>query len=197
MTDGGPGGAGEITAPGPPFSNRPARWWSRAWPMLLLAFVIIAFFALMAAERLGTADKPLSLSSRVLTTEDLAGKELRGAILVRSRLDGLDLSNRDLRSAVLVQASLRGALLVHADLRGADLANADLRSADLTHADLAGADLTGACLAGTVLAQAVVAGALMPLATPSPVPVSPQPSPASTQQGPRPPAVAVPATPGC
>jgi uncharacterized protein YjbI with pentapeptide repeats len=46
-------------------------------------------------------------------------------------LQGLDLTNRDLRFA-----DLRGAVLVKADLRGANLTGADLQRADLSAADL-------------------------------------------------------------
>jgi uncharacterized protein YjbI with pentapeptide repeats len=55
---------------------------------------------------------------------------------------GVDLMGRDLRRAVLRDASLRGAYLIAADLRGVDLGTADLLGADLRAADVRGADLT-------------------------------------------------------
>lgn len=77
----------------------------------------------------------------------LVGEELRSVSRSVRGPDGeswsgADLAGHDLRSAVLVDADLRGALLLAADLRGAVLARTDLLGADLRDADLSGADLS-------------------------------------------------------
>jgi hypothetical protein len=64
-----------------------------------------------------------------------------------------DLSDADLRYAILSGADLRDA-----DLRGADLSDADLRYAILSGADLRGADLRGAILSGAILSDADLRG---------------------------------------
>jgi uncharacterized protein YjbI with pentapeptide repeats len=63
-----------------------------------------------------------------LTVRDFALAERKKDV---ETIQGLDLTNRDLRFA-----DLRGAVLVNADLRGANLTGADLRGTDLSAADL-------------------------------------------------------------
>jgi uncharacterized protein YjbI with pentapeptide repeats len=87
--------------------------------------------------------------SDMLKDTNLAGANLRGAVLVSTDLRDADLVGADLRGAKLRSANfrdavLRGAELGNADLRGANLAGADLRNADLVGADLVGANLRGA-----------------------------------------------------
>lgn len=55
-----------------------------------------------------------------------------------------DLAGRDLRTAVLCGADLRGACLIAADLRGTDLSGTDLLGADLRGARIKGSDLSRA-----------------------------------------------------
>jgi len=79
--------------------------------------------------------------------------ELRCANLGGARLDGVDLIQKDLSGAVLLNASLRGADLTQAALQGADLQGADLTGAQLGQADLTGANLSSAHLSGAHLGQ--------------------------------------------
>ena len=57
---------------------------------------------------------------------------------------GLDISNRELAEANMIQMDLREANLSHADLSNADLRMANLSGANLSNANLVGADLDGA-----------------------------------------------------
>ena len=70
------------------------------------------------------------------------------------RLQGANLSQRDLSYRYLVRADLR-----EAQLRGTNLYMADLSGATLAGADLSGADLSGANLAGTDLRNVVLTNA--------------------------------------
>jgi hypothetical protein len=91
-----------------------------------------------------------------LLYSDLAGADLRGAVLdgadlraadmSHALLDGSRLGKADLRAVKLFGADLGGAFLDAADLRHADLRMADLRNASLRGARLVGADLRGALL---------------------------------------------------
>lgn len=73
-----------------------------------------------------------------------------------ARLQGTDLSGRDLSRRYLGMADLRGANLTHANLFMADLSGACLAGADLSGADLSGANLTNADLRNAVLSEANV-----------------------------------------
>ncbi|GAB2606911.1 hypothetical protein GCM10027168_44710 [Streptomyces capparidis] len=85
-----------------------------------------------------------------LSKTDLRGLELTGKAPIR--LPEVDLSEADLRSAVLSGADLRKASMNHANLEGADFTEVDLRGAQLTgarldssrfdNADLRGADMS-------------------------------------------------------
>ncbi len=85
------------------------------------------------------------------------------------RLQGADLSHRNLSSRYLGYADLRDAHLVNANLfmadlsrawlAGADLSEADLSATNLTEADLRGAVLTGANFQVTDLNNSVLIGA--------------------------------------
>jgi uncharacterized protein YjbI with pentapeptide repeats len=70
------------------------------------------------------------------------------------RLQGADLSHRNLSSHYLGYADLRDSKLVNANLFMADLFRAWLAGADLTGADLSGANLTEADLRGAILSGA-------------------------------------------
>jgi hypothetical protein len=66
-----------------------------------------------------------------------------------SAAPGVDLSNRRLMSAYLIDAVLNSATLTNVNLSGADLTRANLSNAALTSANLTGANLTGSVLTGT------------------------------------------------
>lgn len=87
-----------------------------------------------------------------------ARTDLRGARLQGEDLSYRDLHEVDLTGADLTDAQLVGANLSHAVLRDASLAGARLDEAKLTGADLRGADLSRARLARTDLRDAAVEG---------------------------------------
>jgi len=70
-----------------------------------------------------------------------------------SRLQGADLSHRNLSSRYLGYADLRDAQLISANLFMADLFRAWLAGANLTDADLSAANLTEADLRGAILSR--------------------------------------------
>jgi uncharacterized protein YjbI with pentapeptide repeats len=82
---------------------------------------------------------------------NLSEANLRGAILHRANLRGANLGEADLGEAILHRANLGGANLGEAELRGANLREADLRAADLRDALLWGANLIEANLDGANL----------------------------------------------
>ena len=86
------------------------------------------------------------------------------------KLDGADLSKRNLISAVLshatlTNANLAGAKLVRAELFKANLSGANLSRANLRGANLKGANLKGADLSNASLREAILSGATMPNGT--------------------------------
>jgi len=86
-----------------------------------------------------------SLRGLQASDADLRGADLshvRGCVCFRSA----DLAGANLRGALLGSTDFAGACLV-----GADLTRADLTAAKLLDADLAGANLTGACLDHAIL----------------------------------------------
>lgn len=95
------------------------------------------------------------LSYRDLTEANMRSARLRGAQLSSAVLQRADLAYSELAGADLRYTDLRQAQLVGANLQGAELGNADLREADLSYADLAGADLGGANLHGARLAHTI------------------------------------------
>ncbi|MSP62005.1 MAG: hypothetical protein EXR72_17070 [Myxococcales bacterium] len=74
-------------------------------------------------------------------------------------LSGRSFDERDLAGVDLRAALLRRSTFVGADLRRADLRDADLTESDFTGARLEGARFDGACLDGAVLDQVLVTGA--------------------------------------
>lgn len=96
---------------------------------------------------------------------NLAGIDLRSAVLVDADLSSADLSSANLFYAFLSGADLGEANLSHANLTGATLdvttlREADLSYADLTYADLADALIIGADLTGANLNHANLTGVL-------------------------------------
>jgi len=109
---------------------------------------------------------------------DLSGADLHGINLDNAYLGGVtsfdahvfdasnvhmlcdtDLSNANLRGALLRETNLFNANLSHALLRGADLSNANLPEANLSGTELSGANLCGAHLHGADLSWAKLRGA--------------------------------------
>jgi len=93
------------------------------------------------------AKKPLTRKDVLRLIEEHGGPE------------GLDLSQRDLRQAVLDQLDLHGANLTGAHLQGAHIHRANLEGADLQRADLHEAHLEGANLVEAKLQGATLEGA--------------------------------------
>ena len=98
--------------------------------------------------------KIANLHGMVLAYANLSGANLRGVGLSNASLmnahlgdadlsGGADLSDADLRKAVLCGANLSGAEFSHANLYKADLSGANLSGADLYHANLYYANLSG------------------------------------------------------
>ncbi len=90
---------------------------------------------------------------------DLSETDLRGAILVGARLVGAILRDARLEGASLMGARLEGANLMGARLEGAYLVGASLEGANLMYARLEGANLGSACLEGANLWHARLEGA--------------------------------------
>ena len=86
-----------------------------------------------------------------LSCEDLSDVDLSNLNLKYAILRGVNLSDANLRSADLRGAKLEDANLIGANLRSADLSVANLIRVNLTNADLIGANLTNADLIGANL----------------------------------------------
>jgi uncharacterized protein YjbI with pentapeptide repeats len=86
---------------------------------------------------------------------------LRGAVLRRAKLDNAYLRAARLDGADLSRASLAGANLRHAVLRDAKLPGAYLRRIDLSYCDLTGADLTRAVLEYGRMVDCTIEGAVL------------------------------------
>jgi uncharacterized protein YjbI with pentapeptide repeats len=114
--------------------------------------------------------KPLSqpeLNAVLLAHERMLSYQ-RGAAkaeLSRTRLDGLNLANRNLAEADFSFASLVGAVAFGTNLDRANLHCADLRDADFASARMTKADLRGASICGARLAFAKLDGADLRAAT--------------------------------
>jgi uncharacterized protein YjbI with pentapeptide repeats len=88
------------------------------------------------------------------------GADLRGANLVKARLNYADMRDCNLGPLALDENRSILSRLDEADFRHVDLRGADLRRASLRKADLSAANLTGANLAGTDLTDAKIGEAL-------------------------------------
>jgi uncharacterized protein YjbI with pentapeptide repeats len=137
-----------------------------------LVLVLVAVLALPLAFAWSSAHVARSADVRCTpgSGPQLAGADLRSsaselpdelqcADLIGARLDGVDLTQKNLTGAVLRNASLRGADLTQAMLDGADLEGADLSGANLGQADLTGANLSSANLSHADLSQATFTNA--------------------------------------
>ena len=92
----------------------------------------------------------LGLSKVKVTCTDL----LPATALINCDLSMVDLSNTDLRGAILIDALLNTTLAIKADLEEADLTRANLTLAKLNNADLTGAFIFNATLIDTDLTGA-------------------------------------------
>jgi uncharacterized protein YjbI with pentapeptide repeats len=131
--------------------------------------------------RQGPDLRGVHLEGAVLRRAVLCRADLRGALLMHARMEGIDLSGADLRQARLVQAwmsfadlqnvdfsgsDMAGCYLMGASLGGASLKNARLAGLSLLYshaegADFSGSDLTSAHLFGSNLGNARLEGAIL------------------------------------
>jgi uncharacterized protein YjbI with pentapeptide repeats len=152
---------------------------SRAAPYPVLLSVVLVAAALLPGSAAASCDdraRPgVDWRHCVLAAGDLAGADLKGAVLrdasfERANLAGADLSGADAYRAKLVSADLTGAKLdganfaeadfTRADLTGASLKGADLRRARFFRAKLRGADLSNAQMRGADLLGSDLSDAL-------------------------------------
>jgi hypothetical protein len=103
----------------------------------------------------------IDLSDANLKQAFVKAVSLRGAVLRRAKLDNAYLRAARLDGADLSRASLAGANLRHAVLRDAKLPGAYLRRIDLSYCDLTGADLTRAVLEYGRMVDCTVEGAIL------------------------------------
>jgi uncharacterized protein YjbI with pentapeptide repeats len=96
----------------------------------------------------------VSLIKADLTNVNLRGAILLCAILTNANLSGADLSDTNLRVAELVETNLSGANLSSSDLSYARLVSANLSKANLGHANLTNANLSAADLSDANLRNA-------------------------------------------
>jgi len=104
-------------------------------------------------------DTPLTLDHQQRTTSNWQPPRLQGADLSHRNLSSRYLGYADLRDAQLVDVIFYMADLFRAWLAGANLTGADLSAANLTEADLRGAILTGANFQVADLNNTVLIGA--------------------------------------
>lgn len=88
----------------------------------------------------------LGLERSPLWAIDLSGRDLTSAILTDAQLHGVDLSHSKLCDATLSEAKLQGANLGHAEMQNADLRSTTLNGAYFGFAKMQGANLTVAKL---------------------------------------------------
>jgi uncharacterized protein YjbI with pentapeptide repeats len=104
-------------------------------------------------------DTPLTIGHQHPVTTHQQPPRLQGADLSQRNLSSRYLGYADLRDSKLLNANFFMADLFRAWLAGADLTGADLSAANLTEADLRGTILTGANFQVTDLNNAVLIGA--------------------------------------
>ncbi len=121
-----------------------------------LSFLEQEIFSLLAqhkewVESQGAAGKRLELSDVNFSGKDLAGVNLRNALLHDANFSGSELLLADLRGATLVQADFRGANLLGTEFQGANLQGAKFGgSSGLVARQFGGANLLGAELPETL-----------------------------------------------
>ena len=81
------------------------------------------------------------------------GANLQGVSLTNADLRWTNFRGAKLRKANLSSSVLWGAILTNADLKGADLSHADLTGVDLVGADLTNATVEGTCFLGARFGQ--------------------------------------------
>jgi hypothetical protein len=114
-------------------------------------------------------DHHLDLNGVDLRGANLKGANLEGALLMGSHLDYADLTEANLRIAILYgsfltntdfsRANLEGCALVQVNLSGASLAQAQLKAAHLTNSNLTRANLNRANMEGAWLENTSLLGA--------------------------------------
>lgn len=112
-------------------------------------------------------DIPLRVLQEVLRLHALwlqGDPEGRRADFRQVTLEGANLAGVDLRHAILRYANLSDSDFEGANLRDADFTGADLRDADFTHAQLCDADLTHTMLHRALFTAAALHGARLPKA---------------------------------
>jgi uncharacterized protein YjbI with pentapeptide repeats len=103
----------------------------------------------------------LEHTQRLLSTRKCSGCDLSSAGLTFANLSNADLSQANLSGANLSRSNLQGADLHGANLVGASLFGANLTGARLDGANLGAADLRGAYLTGSSLTGAILESALL------------------------------------
>jgi hypothetical protein len=103
----------------------------------------------------------VDLSDANLKKVFIKSVSLRGAVLRKAKLDNAYLRSARLDGADLSRASLAGANLRHATLRGAKLPGAYLRRIDLSYCDLTEADLSRAVLEYGRMVDCTIEGAVL------------------------------------
>lgn len=91
----------------------------------------------------------------------LSDTDLRGAVLTDAHLEGANLADAHLEWATLFRGHLEGAILWYAHLKAANLQDAHLERAGLLGTDLQGANLRRAHLEGANLEDAHLEGAIL------------------------------------
>ena len=132
-------------------------------PVSLFTAVLVGFFALVwpgTAEAI-TAPEPRGQRAVQEITADMHGLDLKEKEFLKADLRDVNLSDTDLRGAVINTSQLQGA-----DLRGADLSDvvgfasrfdgADLRNANFTNAMLMQSRFADAEIEGTDFTNAVM-----------------------------------------
>ena len=132
-------------------------------PVSLFTAVLVGFFALVWPGTAGAITAPELRGQRAVQeiTADMHGLDLKEKEFLKADLREVNLSDTDLRGAVINTSQLQGA-----DLRGADLSDvvgfasrfdgADLRNANFTNAMLMQSRFADAEIEGTDFTNAVM-----------------------------------------
>lgn len=103
--------------------------------------------------------KRVNLAEADLSNADLHGANLSGSYLSATKLSGANLHATNLSGANLFESNLNGADLTQCNLRDANVHGADLRGSRLNEADIRRADLRGVNLNVSDLVKADLRGA--------------------------------------